>query len=214
MVWAGGIRTRPFTQRLADAINSLDPMSKPQNNRRGLVVDNHLAVVGAGGAVFSLGDCAASGCAPTAQAAFQQGAYLGKLFTNQVIKCWDKETHSHPQSDWPAFQYVDRGALAYVGSSKGVAELKPFLWNKYPLLSGGLDSSPTSAVIPAALHLEGGNAFAIWRSLYFTKLMSQKNRVHVSFDWLKTSMFGRDISSLYVIPTDTDRATLKKSDAV
>ena len=37
------------------------------------------------GSVWALGDCAVAGCAPTAQAASQQGKYLGRLFRDTKL---------------------------------------------------------------------------------------------------------------------------------
>jgi NADH dehydrogenase FAD-containing subunit len=37
-------------------------------------------------------------------------------------------------------------------------------------------------------------AYLFWRSAYLTRLVSFKNKVLVLFDWLKTSVFGRDLS--------------------
>ena len=100
------------------------------------------------------------------------------------------------------FKYEHGGSLAYIGSNKGVAELKTKLWDHYPLL--GNDQ----------ICVEGTSAFAIWRSLYFSKLMSERNRVMVLFDWLKTFLFGRDISSSHVAEmrpvTEGAKETAKK----
>jgi hypothetical protein len=64
------------------------------------------------GTVFALGDCAVSGCAPTAQSASQQGKYLGSLFRDTKM---DKEAIAvHPD-----FQFVNKGSLAYLGDGKG-----------------------------------------------------------------------------------------------
>ena len=45
----------------------------------------NLQVKGVDG-VWALGDCAVSGCAPTAQAAFQQGTYMGRMFRSVNIQ--------------------------------------------------------------------------------------------------------------------------------
>jgi NADH:ubiquinone reductase (non-electrogenic) len=42
--------------------------------------------------------------------------------------------------------------------------------------------------------LAGFAAFLIWRGGYLTKLGSWRNRLQVPFDWLKTLLFGRDVS--------------------
>ena len=77
-VWVAGIATRPFTKHL---VAQMGP-ERGQTNRRALRVDSHLQVIGAeSDHVWALGDCAAvKGCGPTAQAASQQGKYLGWLF--------------------------------------------------------------------------------------------------------------------------------------
>jgi NADH:ubiquinone reductase (non-electrogenic) len=77
--------------------------------------------------------------------------------------------------------------MAYLGASKGVAELKGLLWDHYPISK----QSNENTII------EGTRAFALWRSLYFSRLLSQRNKVQVLFDWFKASIFGRDISSPY-----------------
>lgn len=55
-----------------------------QTQKRGLLVDDHLRLLGADG-IYALGDCTATAYAPTAQAASQQGQYLAKRF-NQLAK--------------------------------------------------------------------------------------------------------------------------------
>ena len=76
-LWASGVTTRPLVSQLSEAIGK----GAGQGDRRGLVVDEHLGVKGTQN-VWAVGDCALAGLAPTAQVAFQQGAYLGRLFNN------------------------------------------------------------------------------------------------------------------------------------
>lgn len=76
------------------------------------------------------------GCAPTAQAAAQQGAYLGRLFRDNLSlfdsdKLKAKDAPPLPPSVLP-FQYKHKGSLAYVGGNEGVAELKKLIWVGYP----------------------------------------------------------------------------------
>jgi hypothetical protein len=73
LVWVAGIATRPV---VADLIQTLG-----QKSRRGLLVDRWLRVQGSTN-VWAIGDCAVSGCAPTAQVATQQGRYLGRMFNS------------------------------------------------------------------------------------------------------------------------------------
>ena len=167
LVWAGGIAMRPLTREIVNSIPE-------QNSRFGLQVDKKMKVKGVNdGSIWALGDCAVSGCAPTAQAANQQGRYLGKLFRRTGLD--DKLVKEYPE-----FAFSNKGALAYVGSSRGIAELKN-LWDVYP--------------VNGQVKVEGTSAFAIWRSLYFSSLLSSRNQSQVAFDWIKGWMFGRDIST-------------------
>ena len=42
----------------------------------------------------------------------------------------------------------------------------------------------------------GSAAFLLWRSVYIVKQVATRNRVLVTFDWVKTALFGRDITRL------------------
>jgi len=61
--------------------------------------------------------------------------------------------------------------LAYVGGNKALADL-PY--------------TKTS----------GFSTWLFWRSAYLTRLVSLKNKILVLFDWIKTGLFGRDISRM------------------
>jgi NADH:ubiquinone reductase (non-electrogenic) len=67
------------------------------------------------------------------------------------------------------FHYKDFGMLAYIGGEKALANL-------------------------SSVKSSGYITWLFWRSTYLTKLVSMKNKVLVLFDWLKTKIFGRDIS--------------------
>lgn len=71
---ATGNTARPLTRDL------MASLPDTQTSRRGLLVDEHLRLLGADG-VFALGDCTATNYAPTAQAASQQGKYLARVFS-------------------------------------------------------------------------------------------------------------------------------------
>ncbi|MDR3739095.1 MAG: hypothetical protein P4L40_08740 [Terracidiphilus sp.] len=43
--------------------------------------------------------------------------------------------------------------------------------------------------------LKGMVSWLVWRSAYLTKLGSWRNRLQVPVDWLRTLLFGRDISN-------------------
>ena len=180
-VWAGGVARRPVVEAFA---KRFDPAGAVQSSRHGLVVDPWLRVRGvADGSVFALGDCAVSGCAPTAQAAVQQGRFLGRAFRDSLGAL------AGGGAGEPAlapFKFHPRGSLAYTGGGTGVAELRS-LWDAYPAAAPGAPSEPT--------RVEGAPAFAIWRSLYFSSILSLSNQARVMHDWVKAAVSGRDIST-------------------
>ena len=67
------------------------------------------------------------------------------------------------------FRYRSYGMLAYIGTGKALADLDRFKGR-------------------------GFAAWIFWRSVYLTRLVSLKNKILVIFDWIKTFLFGRDIS--------------------
>ena len=67
------------------------------------------------------------------------------------------------------FAYRHMGMLAYIGESRALADLKN-------------------------VKSRGFGTWLFWRSAYLTKLVSFKNKVLVLNDWLRTLVFGRDIS--------------------
>jgi len=67
------------------------------------------------------------------------------------------------------FTFRNLGMLAYVGTNRALADLPHFKGR-------------------------GFSTWLFWRSAYFTKLVSLKNKILVLFDWFKTTVFGRDIS--------------------
>ena len=76
-------------------------------------MDKKLSVKGAPkGTVWALGDCAVSGCAPTAQSASQKGKYLGALFR-------DTKMNEAAVAAYPDFKFINKGSLAYLGDGKG-----------------------------------------------------------------------------------------------
>jgi NADH:ubiquinone reductase (non-electrogenic) len=68
------------------------------------------------------------------------------------------------------FEFKSLGMLAYVGDNKALADTSQYKGT-------------------------GFKTFILWRSAYLTKLVSLKNKVLVIFDWIKTFIFGRDISN-------------------
>ena len=45
----------------------------------------------------------------------------------------------------------------------------------------------------AEIQVTGAPAFALWRSLYFTQLLSAKTKGSVGADWIRTQVTGRAV---------------------
>lgn len=186
LVWVAGVGMRPFTKALCEQIGK----DKGQTDRRGLVVDECLRVRGTqAGEVFAIGDCAVSGKPPTAQVAAQQGKYLGRMFRVG-------SQHLISSSAAPPFEYNNKGTMAYIGSGEAAAQISPDNFIKLGR------SSLTDHFWWRALYgddnelrIMGQAGFAIWRSVYFSKLYSTRNRWSVASDWMRCSWFGRPAAS-------------------
>jgi len=67
------------------------------------------------------------------------------------------------------FQYNHLFSLAYVGGYKALADSKDHAWR-------------------------GFGAFLLWRGAYLTKTVSFQNKMLIVMYWIKSFLFGRDIS--------------------
>ncbi|KAJ3028144.1 NADH:ubiquinone oxidoreductase [Rhizophlyctis rosea] len=177
LVWATGNAPRAVVQ---DLIKRLPPTL--QNQRRGLVVDEFLRVKGSD-SIYCLGDASATKWAPTAQVASRQGRYLAGVLNQLAHLDATKQQAVEAAGATPTagavasidpsikpFEYSHIGALAYIGSDKAIADL------------------------PGNIHIGGALTYIFWRSAYLNNLFSLRNRSLVIFDWMKKSVFGRDIS--------------------
>ncbi|KAF7324740.1 Mitochondrial external NADH dehydrogenase [Mycena kentingensis (nom. inval.)] len=195
VVWAAGNRNRKITQDL------MAKLPTDQTNKRGIAIDEHLQMKGTDGTIFAIGDCTASQFAPTAQVASQQGAYLARAFAQRVKRdelhaklvevevskdmALQEDARKKLEEEGEAakralakfkirpFTYSHQGTLAYIGSDKAIADL--------PLLNGSLASG-------------GVLTYYFWRSAYLSTLFSLRNRTLVAQDWVRTKIFGRDVS--------------------
>jgi len=77
------------------------------------------------------------------------------------------------------FRYKHMGSLAYVGSDEAVLD---FTGSK-PLFNI-LNLQPIS----------GRNAAYLWKSFYFTEMFTARTKTMLATDWVRTHLFGRDIS--------------------
>ncbi|SPO02884.1 probable NDE1 - mitochondrial cytosolically directed NADH dehydrogenase [Cephalotrichum gorgonifer] len=194
LVWATGNAIRPIVK---DLISKIPAQAK---STRGLSVNEYLVVQGARD-IWAVGDCAVAGYAPTAQVAGQEGAFLARLFNNMAMT---EHLQSHIQTlsaslnmapggdsartaeeiercekqlrrikDVKPFHYSHQGSLAYIGSDRAVADVR--WWN-------------------ANLATGGKMTYLFWRSAYLSMCFSTRNRLLVANDWVKSKVFGRDVS--------------------
>ena len=125
------------------------------------LVDRYLKVLGREN-VYALGDCAEiedDSLPPTAQVAQQQGAYLSRVL------------NAYPAEPKP-FVFKFLGVMAYVGGKKSLFVC--------PVLSPNEKDSKF-------FKGSGFISWILWRSVYFTRLGSIKNRFQVPYGWLSDS---------------------------
>lgn len=180
LIWAAGIGSRPLVKKLAKALG--------QSDMRGLKVDTSLRVEGTDG-VYAIGDAALSGYAPTAQVAAQQGKHIGRAIRDGI--------------DTP-FEYKHAGSLCCLGQGNGIAQLssKPASFDVWDAIG-----APKVGPNGDQRAITGTPAFVLWRSLYWTKLMSTSSRLSLSMDWMKSLLSGRDV----VEPVLQRRPTIAES---
>lgn len=194
--WAGGTAARELT---LDMIKTIPGQAEGEGAKRGLLtVDSFLRVKGTNGTILALGDAAKieGGRQPqTGQVAAQEGAYVARLLnrgydlTSEVPEMASAKPDGDPLEALgdlvklrghlkaKPFHFLNLGVLAYVGSGQALASLQ-----------GG----DNTKLLDAA----GKSGNLLWRSTYWVKQVSLRNRMSVSFDWLKSRLFGRDVTKL------------------
>ncbi|CAF1105552.1 unnamed protein product [Adineta ricciae] len=111
----------------------------------------------------------------TAQVASQEGRYVADLL-NQIPNL---TVNDYQQHNLKPFRYKHMGSLAYVGSDSAVLDFtgtRPILdlFNLQPL--------------------SGRSAAYLWKSFYFTEMFTGRTKTLLAFDWIRTHLYGRDIS--------------------
>ncbi|KAK9914887.1 hypothetical protein WJX75_001929 [Coccomyxa subellipsoidea] len=100
----------------------------------------------------------------TAQVAKQQGEYVAKLLSK------GKGKPGQPITGFKGFRYGHKGSLAYVGRDKAVMD------------------------VPQVGPIFGYTAGVMWKGFETYSQISLRNILLVSSDWVRTKLFGRDIS--------------------
>ena len=182
-----------------------------------LTVDPWLRVRGAPvGTLLAIGD--ASSCysadgsllPQTAQVAAQQGAYVARLL-NRGYDLSGLPQGAAPSSSPgamldeggcelaapPVSHAAVAGDLQRTLALRGAVEARPFAFLNLGLLAylgGGEALSQVQVGNNRLLSEAGSVGFLLWRSVYVVKQVSPRTRFLVLFDWLKTKLFGRDIT--------------------
>jgi NADH dehydrogenase FAD-containing subunit len=205
-VWAAGTTPVSFVDKLLgqlpDEARNRDGRVNVDKFMRPVMMDGSLL-----GSVLVLGDAAAfpegdelisrhATLPQTAQVAGQQGAYVARLlnrgysldttppslpsnltmttanvFDDPVMNKWLEMrdlTTANP------FVFLNLGILAYLGGGEALSQVQ-------------LGDVPIFSYF-------GSVAFVLWRSVYLVKQVATRNRVLVTFDWIKSTLFGRDMT--------------------
>lgn len=192
-IWAAGVGPVPFVEKL---LEKLPESARGANGR--IQVDEWLRCslpeTAKFGSVLVAGDAAAlskgKGFLPqTAQVAGQEGAYIARLLNRgydlsttppklcnkeNSLNCWWVNLRGLAEAK--GFKFLNLGQLAYVGGSEALSEIQI---GDVPILS-----------------YAGSISFILWRSVYLVKQVATRNRMLVTFDWIKSAIFGRDVTRL------------------
>lgn len=221
-MWAAGTGPLELTQdllsRLADCAGP-DPAGEgeaaPWEQGR-IVVDPWLRAVGApSGSLIALGDaslCAGTDGEPlpqTAQVAAQQGAYVARILNRGYALGGSDGGSDRDDSSIggeligcsvlqpPVSREASDGDVARILLLRGAVEARPFEFLNLGLLAylgGGEALSQVQVGESRLLSEAGSTGFLLWRSVYVVKQVSPRTRFLVLFDWLKTRLFGRDVT--------------------
>ena len=174
LVWSAGLKQVKF-------IESLEELNKGNTSRR-VLIDDRLRVDTpevTRGRAFAFGDCAINlkyPTAPLAQVARAQGKYLAKAFNNAPDS--RESFPSEVLADKP-FKFINMGSMATLGGWKGVIDFSQV----------GEITKPKKFGTATGLL-----AFVVWRSAYLGRQVSLENMVFIPLYWMKSLLFGRDIS--------------------
>jgi NADH dehydrogenase FAD-containing subunit len=208
-VWAAGNEPVPFCKKLLEQLpaEAMGPGGRINVDRWLRPPTKNPETMGS---IFLLGDAAcfdegdtdgssSSSLLPqTAQVAGQQGAYVARLLNRNynmtttppalpqpgalnvteteidaLLETW---LHLRGLDEASAFRFLNLGLLAYVGGGEALSQIQ---LGNIPVFS-----------------YAGSVAFVLWRSVYLVKQVATRNRVLVTFDWIKTALFGRDVTRL------------------
>jgi len=129
----------------------------------------------------------------TAQVAAQQGKYLGQRMSCMATAYEEASALNSVKKRWLGFvgvadlerpfAYVHMGSLAYVGGEAAAADLT----GSNNLIAGLLKTLNLDV-------MTGQGTLLLWRSFYLSEQCSTRTKLLLLFDWVKATVFGRDVS--------------------
>ncbi|XP_041347416.1 internal alternative NAD(P)H-ubiquinone oxidoreductase A1, mitochondrial-like [Gigantopelta aegis] len=136
------------------------------NNRGQIETDSYLRVKTSGDTTDVIPDVFAIGdCADIENQPLPTTAQVAEREGRYVAKF----LNSNCSSDTKPFKFVSSGMMTYIGGYQALADTPE-------------------------IKLQGFPSWVLWRSAYLTRLGSWRLRMQVPMDWMKTLVFGRDIS--------------------
>ncbi|KAG8905734.1 NADH:ubiquinone oxidoreductase [Tulasnella sp. 403] len=213
LVWAAGNVGRKITRDL------MASLPQHQTNKRGLLVDDYLRLLGAND-VYAIGDCTATSYAPTAQVASQEGRYLARLLGQLAKKERLEKRLAELRGERSGLPEGPEGKVkvgisypdptsstvtdtankanseeieSIVKQLNQASKIRPFHYSHQGSLAYiGSDKAIADLPFFNGNFASGGVAtFLFWRSAYVSTLFSLRNRTLVMTDWLKVKLFGR-----------------------
>ncbi|KAH8114671.1 FAD/NAD-binding domain-containing protein [Phellopilus nigrolimitatus] len=164
LVWSTGLAPNPL-------VESIETMAK-DGKTGSLFTDKHLHVLRTDGTadtdVWAVGDAAIIKdelLPATAQVAQQKAKYVTHVL-NRLAR---------DQTTSESFRFKNQGSLAYLGDWKALYDRT------------SVDSGPK-------VEEAGRLAWLFWRSAYFTRTLSIRNKLTVPYYWFLNWIFGRDLT--------------------
>jgi NADH dehydrogenase FAD-containing subunit len=211
-VWCAGTSPVSFVDKLLEQL----PMEARNKDGR-INVDQwmrpsmHTDVDGLMGSIIVLGDAAAfpdgdvlttkegtSTLPSTAQVAGQQGAYVARMLNRGYqFNVTPPAVPENTLSDSTDTNVFYDPAMSKWLEVRGLTKASPFVFLNLGLLAylgGGEALTQVQIGDVAVFSYFGSVAFVLWRSVYLVKQVATRNRVLVTFDWIKSALFGRDMT--------------------
>jgi NADH dehydrogenase FAD-containing subunit len=205
-VWCAGTAPVPLVdqllQQLPESVRNYDGRIKVDKWMRPAMPKKELL-----GSILVLGDAAAfpesdqqisdnSLLPQTAQVAGQQGAYAARILSRGYYLTSDRPVLPSGTEDFSDNVFNDL-AMARWLEVRGLATAPQFVFLNLGLLAylgGGEALSQVQVGDFTLFSYFGSVAFVLWRSVYLVKQVATRNRVLVTFDWIKSAIFGRDMT--------------------